>query len=660
MSHSINCNQNTDPLKLIRDGSNQEQRLSPALNPTYAPVDEHGTAHGMMFARALSEFINYFDSNNISNGNWTAFFSKDPSLLLAVASVQNIEDYKSQIKSYFDFLNNLDNELKESLLKNNLGYLFSCLASLAKQLDVLKEGLPADISLKPTLSNLIQTQLAPAFAKLIAYQKAGAALSVINDIAPADSIKILGVMPDNYNDVLTTGFSADWITNSATDWTSYTTGIAADASVYGNPAGSIFELTNHIATHNLFTSVSDQFLKVFARVINEASLALEKSFTDRDSHDPHYALFLSFLRLMEYARDEANTITGRHLDLYYREILQLKEKPALPAQAHLIVELAKQAVSHQLKTGELFKAGKDDLGTEAFFANTRDLVANQAKVTSLQSLYRHGDEKVGSGATSGKQNGRLYASPVADSGDGMGAALISADKSWQPFYNKIYINGKLESIQMPFAETGFAIASHYLWLAEGKRTITVDFTVSGYKGKMNEERASDITCLFSGEKGWVEKSPASFKATSSGNIRLSVSLAGDDDAIVACNVKKHGYDFDVVTPVLLIKLKQDVTSEFAYSIFESTVLKQIQLTVSVDQVKNLVLSNDFGQVDSSKPFLPFGALPETGSSMIVGSSEIFVKKNISSCNLFLRWKNIPDIKSVAYLGIGTILSFGYL
>jgi hypothetical protein len=649
MAKPVDCNRNSDPLKLIRDGANQEQRLSPALNPVYVPVNEHGVAHGMIFAQALSQFLRYFDATNTANGNWAPFFSSDPSLRLAMTGVQNIEDYKTQIKSYFDFLNNLDNELKENELTNNLSYIFSCLASLAKQLDVLKEGLPSELPLKSTLQNLIQSQLATAFNRLISYQKAGVSIAVVADVAPITSIKILGVLPEKYQTVLDSGFSKDWITSGAPDWNSYVAGISADSTVYGNPAGSIFDLTNHIATHNLFTSIAHQFLKVFARVINEALQALEFTFTNWDRHDPHYTLFLSFLRLMEYARTEANTITARHLDFYYREVLQLKEKPALPAKAHLIVELAKQAASHQIKEGEFFKAGKDDKGIEAFFSNKRDLIANQAKVTSLQTLYRHGSEDVGTDLNSKKQTGRLYASPAADSDDGLGAELTSADQSWHPFFNKIYSNGKLQDVKMPAAEVGFAIVSHYLWLAEGRRDITINFTVNGFEGNTGEEKAENFVCLFTGEKGWIEKSPSGFVATTGNNLRLTVSLSGDDSAIIAYDQKKHGYNFDSISPVLIVKMRNVADKVYLYSQFENTVLKQIELQLTVDQVKNLTLSNDFGSIDAAKPFLPFGAIPESGSSMIIGSNEIFTKKNITNCNLNIRWKNIPDIKSVAYL-----------
>jgi len=40
--------------------------------------------------------------------------------------------------------------------------------------------------------------------------------------------------------------------------------------------------------------------------------------------------------------------------------------------------------------------------------------------------------------------------------------------------------GKLTKINMPKAEVGFALASHYLWVAEGNRTISVEFKIKQF------------------------------------------------------------------------------------------------------------------------------------------------------------------------------------
>ena len=665
MSAPVNCSHNNDPLKLKRDGTHQEERLSAALNPSYVPVNERTPAHGMLFARAFAAYLRYFDEDNTSNSDWTPFFDHDLSVRLAVAAVQKIEDYKSQIKSSLDYLNNLDNQTKEVSLKNNLSYIFSSVSTLAWQLEVLKENLPLKeeapdwLTLRTNLQNLIQSQLAPALQKLIAYHKAGITLSVITNTVPAGELKILGESASPFETNIANKFSQDWITDGSADWNSFITAILPDDSVYGNPAGSVFDLTNHIATHNLFTAQLDQFLKVYARIITDAQAALEASFAQWDRHDPHYALFLGFLRLFEYAREEANTLTGRHLDFYYRDILRLKEKPAVPAKAHLIAELAKQAISHQFKSGELFTAGKDALGKEVFFANSGDLVANQAKVISLKTLYRHDDEPVGSGTNSTKQNGRLYASPIANSADGKGKAIEADDKSWQPFFNKIYRDGELKSIEMPEAETGFAIASHYLWMAEGERTITLNFSLSGDVSGLTTDFKNDIVCQITTEKGWFEIPATKFGPVSGGIMQLTATLTGANPAVAPYLAKTHAYTFDTALPVLMVKLKHRPDQEFKYSPFQDAELQTIDLTVSVIGLKTLAVSNDFGPADTSKPFQPFGARPITGSALIIGSKEAF-QKNLTSATVKAIWlatpapygSNIPKI-NIDFLNSGT-------
>ncbi|NUO09040.1 MAG: baseplate J/gp47 family protein [Candidatus Brocadia sp.] len=638
MDTVTNCTQNTDSLKLVREGTSQEQRFPPALDPAYAPVDEHGVAQRIVFARAYAAYLKYYNSNNAWEGDWQAFFNNDVSVLLAVATVQDVDDYRSRIKGYFDFLKNRDNQSKEQDLKDNLGYLFSCAGTLAKQLDVLKEGLPVEIPLKVALQNLIQSQLSPVFKRLIAYYKADLLLSASNHLV-ADTqpgIVVLGKLTVSFKNIYQDGLSKDW-TDNAANWGAYTSTIPADSSVYGS-GSTIFERINHIATHNLFTSIFDQFLKAYARTVKEAEQALERTFTEWDRHEPHYALFLTFLRLFEFVRTEMNTLTGRHLDFYYREILRLKEKSAEPGHAHLLVELAKQVNSHEFKKGELFKAGKDDLGKDAFFANDFDFVANQAKVMELKTVYRHGEEKVGK-AQSGIHQGRLYASSVANSDDGIGAELTSVDKSWHPFHNKIYRDGALSEIKMPKAEVGFAIASHYLLMAGGTRTITVKFTTTSLSNNLKLSN-EDMDCFLTTEKEWFAGKVSGFNKENTSKLSLKIELSGADPAIVPYLAKTHGYNFATNLPVLLVKLKHRDDSPYLYPQLQDVVIEKIDLTVNVTGLKTLAVSNGFGPVDISKPFQPFGASPVKNSALVIGSKEVF-QKTLSSAKVKVEWQSAP-------------------
>lgn len=663
------CNYNIDSLKLVREGTSQEQRPFVALDPAYAPVNERGPAYGMTFAQAYAAFLRFYNENNLPTGTWQAFFSKDVSVLLAVASIQDVDDYRQAIKSYFDFLNDLQHENDDADLRDHADYLFSTIATLSTRLDILKETLPSEIALKATLSNLIKSQLAPAFKRLIAYQKGGAAIAdaekPLNDLLleKAAPLSILGDPALKFSTLGTAALSLDWTDGS--NWPVYYGGIVADNAAYGSLAGTtVFERNNHLATYNLFTAVFDQFLKTYARVVNDAKIALEATFTNWDRHDPHYALFLAFLRLFEYARAEANTLTGRHLDYYYKEVLRLKAKPAEPSHAHLLVELTKQTPSFELEADTLFKAGKDDLGIDAFFANDRAFVANQAKVAALKNLYRHGSETVGTGANASKQNGRLYAAPVANSEDGLGAELLSADLSWHPFYHKEYEGGDLSQIKMPTAGVGFAVASHYLWMAEGTRWIWAEIFVGGYTGATFEDFHNDFVCTLTSEKGWIEKTPYLFFPFTATKFWLLIALDGQDPAITGYNAKTHGYTFQTDLPLLLVTLKQDAAATYIYPKFQDLTLSSINLQVFVYGLKSLAVSNDFGPVDTSKPFQPFGAIPVNGSAMLVGSKEIF-QKRLTTATLNIEWQNPPDpfgtaapAVNIDYLKAGTWLPSG--
>lgn len=223
--------------------------------------------------------------------------------------------------------------------------------------------------------------------------------------------------------------------------------------------------------------------------------------------EPHYALFLSFLQLFKIAQDDLNQITRRHLDFYYRDVLQLKEKKAVADQAFIIFELAKHVNQHLLKEGTRFKAGKDDSGTELLYEANRDLVINRATVGEIKAVFRD-------------ENSRIYASPVADSADGLGAEIESAEGNWRTFGRPEGNWTQEERPDRPQAEIGFAFASPILFLAEGDREITVRLKL---KEAANPTRFTEtLTALnlreafrvrFSGEEDWIEAATESEGST---------------------------------------------------------------------------------------------------------------------------------------------------
>lgn len=658
------CSQNTDPLKLVREGTSQEDRVSAPLDPASAPVNARGVAENIAFALDYAKGLKHYDGNNVQNGDWSGYFGTDAAVPLAIAAIEDVDAYKATVRSWFDFLNNLDNAGQANALMDQLGYLYAAIGTLATALDGFAQSLPDTVPLKGTVRNLIKTQLATALNRLIAYYKGGLQPPVvINAVAPSPEMRILRQTVVKFDDLLSAGLSTDWTGGMA--WSAYQGAITQDASVYGpvvNP--DPFTRINHCATHALFRSIFDQFLKVFMRVVGAARSALNDMMTTYPDHAPHYALYLAFLQLLEYARTAGNRLTQEHLDFYYRTILGLKEKPAQPGNVHLIAELAKQAGSFDFQPGRLFKAGKDSTGKDAFFANVADFVANKATIAAKNTVYRHGAETVGLTDPHPKDEGRIFASPVADSGDGNGAPLTSPDKSWHPFFNKVYVDGSLSGIAMPEAEIGFAVASHYLFMAEGTRQIRVQLKTDPHLPPgFNKDHTGDVRCYLTSAKGWIEKTPGEFVVRGINLLELRVALTGADDPIAPYSPKIHGYNFATTLPVLLVKLVQDDARPYGYTSLQDLRIAAINLIVGVSGMKTLVVSNDFGPVDLSKPFQPFGSSPVTGSSLTIGSKEIF-QKQLGDASIDVTWQ-IPAVvypapptgtipsANIDFLGAGT-------
>ncbi|NJO16391.1 MAG: hypothetical protein HC877_11785 [Thioploca sp.] len=124
--------------------------------------------------------------------------------------------------------------------------------------------------------------------------------------------------------------------------------------------------------------------KVIAFIQNPDSLPPE----DRKRYQqPHFVLLLSFLQLLEPVRQQLNGLTQRHLDFYFREILHLREKRALPDHVHILVELTKQQETFQLPAGTLLQAGKDDVGKVRVYRTDEDALLNQARIAKLGAIY---------------------------------------------------------------------------------------------------------------------------------------------------------------------------------------------------------------------------------------------------------------------------------
>lgn len=589
----------TDRNPLNREGTSQLNRVLAALDVHYADVDERNSADLILFAKRYATYLNYYDESNAHNGTWQPLMMMDVSVTLATLaniSVKRISDYKKLLFKNIALAGNLVQPLRDNTAKQQLKFLFDTLFSLVKTINNQLVLLP-DNEYKKTIEDIIKIRMKIHLANLqerffqdfIAKGLLDYTVTELDSKAPfeVESDKNFSILP------------------LADAWKPP----VPDLTITIPPLATDYEKIVYIINHNLFNRTIDSLLNGVASIVARAKELFEKTLVDFPDHTPHYGLFLTFTKLFKTVQDDLNHYTQRHLDFYFKDVLQLRNKNPLPDSVHLTFELQKTAQQQLLKKGILFKGGKDNTGKEISYALTEDVVLNKATVAKIHAqqidLANHKP---------------LKAFPIANSEDGEGAKLISADKSWFTFGNPK---------SKKTAKTGFAIASNILFLNEGTRNIVVGVTFENSIPGLKSFKRRKLSCFeasLTGKKDWLDKNVTTLYDSANNRLLFVITITPTDPTIVPYSEKNHKLNFETDLPLLAIYLNQDARDAISYSILCKQKITKVDISVNVSGVKDLMLSSDTGSIDASKPFKPFGDFPPENAGFIIGSNEIFQKK----------------------------------
>ena len=617
------CDPRVDPRKLQRDGTMQSERLPRALDPATVPVHGQSMAEALLYVRDFAAHLRYFHKDNLdgSDLDWRPFFERDETVVLALLATHDVDAYRRAFSRCFRALEDVAAPPTPEQARALLGAIFALTGTLLQRLEELRSLLPAQSELRGTLTNGIRTRLAGPLRRFLAWHRAdqerppvGPALLQAELVWPAalaeEELRVFGAPPAAFADLV-----ADFDERAAADtlapaWLGAQSweqlrDTAADGRVYGDPARSPLDLALSCVRHAHFVRAYEPLLRVQARVVSDARGALASALDIGGEHSPHFALLLAFLKAFEHARGEINALSGKHLDHYYRDVLGLREQPAQAPRAHVLVELAKSASSHALEAGTAFKAGKDASKRAIVFESEQQLVANRTAVASVLQLVRDEDT----------QSLRV------------GSERLEADAPWHPF----------EATEQP-AAVGFAVASHYLHLAEGERTLRLDVRAPGAPGA-TQLLPEQFVCRLTGAEGWIEVQPRlPDDLQGGGALALELELDGGQPGILGHDPKLHGTAYATQLPVLEVLLRPVEGSLGTFELLEQWAPSSIDLMVKVQGLRNLWLSTDLGPVDASKPFQPFGPAPRVGSALTLGCPEAFRKRGLSDVRLHAHWR----------------------
>lgn len=407
----------------------------------------------------------------------------------------------------------------------------------------------------------------------------------------------------------------------------------------------------------------NQFLSYTRSLVAEAKDLFEYSIHEIPKHSPGVALYIAFLRLYEYVQEDLNSITQKHLDYFYRDLLGLSPKGSEPDEVHVCFTLADHIESYDIQKGTHFVAGADEEGFNRIYEASDYLSVTKTKITDLASIYISKQDKVNV-EDDYEFVSAIYRTPIQVSEKG-GFDFSLQPRPYHPFGEE---QRNIQQPSMIAALVGWAISSPVLLLAEGRREISLSVSfqmkslsslisfLERYTQQQNISVESAYDKLFSKafrislttEKGWyrVNEYRAYPPDWSTGTMKFTFLLNMGAPAIVPMNeawenpLEREMYNTQ--SPVMKIELENE-RSMYPYSYLMDLVVSEFAIGADVDTIKNLLVFNDLGQLDTSKPFFPFGSIPVKGSRLLIGNEELY-KKHINDFTLELTWHNLPAVR----------------
>ncbi len=630
----------------ISQGTSQIERGEQAklLQPETLSIDERSLADFLVFLNDYARQVIYYDQEG-SKRDWTSFFEKNLIVQIATISKLDLSLLQKQFKNRIDALSS-----NASFV--NLELLFSELIDLVNQIEFWLNAFRNDKSIVGrTLRNLVASNFSASLKQIIACSNA------LSEYQP----------PINF-------FSLQQNWNLS--FIDLTTVDKQVSSVKGDQSKQ-YELVGRKLSRQFET-----FFKGIHQLKNTANSNLKSIIEGSQEHPPHLTLFIAFWWLFEEVQADLNRLTKEHLDFFYRKVLRLKEKDAVPDQAHLVLELAKKIPPpFKVNKDTLVKATKDANGVEQLFGLDNEIIVDQAKIASLRTLYLHKFFP-----TSQKESILgLYIAPFANSADGQGGGFTNQEIPSWPTLGSLYSktpdlnstptlnSGNTNFLFHPTARLGFVIASKELLLREGKREIMVEMEVKDKltTGSVMSQTSPSLDALsgidlgsefkvyLSGEKGWISEGFTTDFTLDAPNKKIEIVIKADESvpAITfydpevlefdALNTNLPVLRIDYVSPTYSLNSITQIPNVVLYNSLRNLIIENIVIKTQVCNLKTLIVQNDNGAQDVNAAFQPFGALPRKGSNFFIGSDEVFYKE-WDKARLKIEWEKDPELIESIY------------
>lgn len=358
--------------------------------------------------------------------------------------------------------------------------------------------------------------------------------------------------------------------------------------------------------------------------------------------EPSQAVILIFLQQLQKITNQFNERWQQLPYWYLNEVLGVCSQEPLPDKVW--VRFNKNISSAvQLRKGERFiTSGKDGEKPFSYFL-TSDFEVQSLEVDQVFSICFE------------KQK-RMFPASVLDTITSMKIKDLLNEKCGMGLMFD-------EEQSMSYAQSpGFMIASPSLLLRDGLRVVTIIFEAENLpltsfitnsvdpKGDEFNFRSEDskharlLENIFylqiSTTQGWRVISNYTIHNAEDcrDDLVLKFILTEDFPATIACDQESHAFESEY--PVLKVLLNLDAWL-YPYSWIKDFLLRRIRIHTSVEGSTNLLIYNELGRIDNSKPFQPFGLNTEKGAWFALGHYDMAIRPSLS-VNVHIQWGQLPD------------------
>ncbi|WP_152087033.1 hypothetical protein [Pseudoalteromonas sp. A25] len=330
---------------------------------------------------------------------------------------------------------------------------------------------------------------------------------------------------------------------------------------------------------------------------------------------PDMAMLLTFIDLLSHSNAQFNQFVSRHLEHFYAQVLRFEPLPATPDSAHLVVSL-NDTSALTLPAGTEFDGGKDSDGTPLVYSTTEVATINNAQVDYVATVNK----------IKSSQLVDIKHQVLLDTAQG-----VLLEQSEPTFGQNVLGNSAN-------VDVGFKIASQDLFLSGGTRSITLNFG----------DQAELLNWL-----SWFDfyiTTSEGMKSIDSANLSVvGQQLSLNFDALFApiTALPTAPIGADKALPFIALVLKSDhyqlLYSDDAsvYARMSKFMVTQVSITTHVAGLDGLVANNGEVDLDTSKPFEPFGLAPRLASKVHFTHPEL-VTKNIVNASMEFTWLDRPQ------------------